>query len=87
MKKIYPILASLTLAFLSGCGGSSSDVDVSGGATPSTPAVASVNVQDDPEYIQFLEENSMLYQAARVADPISGSGEQWRREFGVPRPE
>jgi trehalose synthase len=37
-----------------------------------------------PEYIQFLEEQSMLFQADQVADRISGMGIQWREDFGTP---
>lgn len=42
---------------------------------------------DDPAYIAFLERNSMLHHAGRVADPISGSGTQWRQTFGEPKPQ
>ena len=45
------------------------------------------SAQDSPEYIQFLEQNSMLYQANLVADPISGNAVQWQEEFGLPKPE
>lgn len=42
--------------------------------------------QDSPEYIQFLQQNSMLFQADQVADRISGMGIQWRDDFGTPEP-
>ncbi len=40
----------------------------------------------DTEYIRFLEERSMLFQADQVADRISGMGVQWREDFGQPEP-
>lgn len=81
MKSIPSIFASLLLVAVSGCGGGSS------GGTPS-PAVSSVaaEAQDSAEYIQFLEQNSMLFQASRVAEPISAAGTQWGPEFGTPKP-
>jgi trehalose synthase len=42
--------------------------------------------QPSPDYIQFLEENSMLYQADQVDEIISGMGVQWREDFGQPEP-
>ena len=83
MKQIFPVLASLALAVVSGCGDGSS-----GAAPPSAGAatVTAATVQDSPEYIQFLEQNSMLFQADQVATRISGSGIQWREDFGVPEP-
>jgi maltose alpha-D-glucosyltransferase/alpha-amylase len=39
-----------------------------------------------PDYIQFLEQQSMLFQADQVADRISGMGIQWREDFGRPEP-
>src|SRR5690606_11349416 len=42
---------------------------------------------DNAEYIAFLEENSMLYQANVVAGPILDSGIQWREDFGTPEPD
>jgi maltose alpha-D-glucosyltransferase/alpha-amylase len=38
------------------------------------------------DYIDFLEQNSMLFQADQVADQISGMGIQWREDFGHPEP-
>lgn len=38
------------------------------------------------EYIQFLEQRSMLFQADQVADKISGMGIQWQEDFGTPEP-
>ena len=78
MKNMNSIIAAAVLAALAGCGGGSDDPPV---VTDDTAA------QDRAEYVQFLEKNSMLYQATLVADPISGSGTQWRREFGTPKPE
>ena len=71
------IALAAAIAVLAGCGGSSGN---SGNGT------VTGQTQDSADYIQFLEENSMLYQASQVADPISGSGTQWRESFGVPKP-
>jgi trehalose synthase len=43
--------------------------------------------QDSPNYIQFLEQNSMLFQAAQEASLISGEGVQWRHTYGYPQPK
>jgi len=42
--------------------------------------------QDSPDYIQFLEQQSMLFQADQQADKISGEGVQWRNTYGMPEP-
>ncbi|HEY4051546.1 MAG TPA: hypothetical protein VGM27_32200 [Acidobacteriaceae bacterium] len=42
--------------------------------------------QDSPQYIQFLEQNSMLYQAEQEASTISGQGVQWRHHYETPEP-
>ena len=82
MKKINSLLAALVLAVVSGCGGGSGDPVAS-----APPQTAQNTAQERVEYLQFLEKNSMLYQANRVAEPISGSGAQWREEFGEPKPK
>lgn len=38
------------------------------------------------EYIRFLEEQSILFQAGQQADRISGEGVQWRNNYGQPEP-
>jgi maltose alpha-D-glucosyltransferase/alpha-amylase len=38
------------------------------------------------DYINFLEQNSMLFQADQEADKISGMGIQWRDDFSQPKP-
>jgi hypothetical protein len=40
----------------------------------------------DPDYIRFLEERSMLFQADQLDEAISGEGVQWRNDFGLPEP-
>lgn len=35
-------------------------------------------------YINFLERQSMLFQAQQQAEQISGTGVQWREDYGVP---
>jgi maltose alpha-D-glucosyltransferase/alpha-amylase len=94
MKKINSLLAALVVAAVTGCGGSSSSDPVASVA----PSIAQDSAQDpaqdsaqDPAqeraaYLEFLEKNSMLFQANLVADPISGEGTQWRKEFGTPKP-
>src|SRR5258708_25834543 len=42
--------------------------------------------QDSPNYIGFLEQNSMLFQAVQEASLISGEGVQWRHTYGNPQP-
>src|ERR1700730_5741365 len=43
--------------------------------------------QDSPDYIQFLQQNSMLFQAEREATTISGEGVQWRHTYDNPEPK
>jgi maltose alpha-D-glucosyltransferase/alpha-amylase len=52
---------------------------VARGQAPAAPA-------KDPAYVRWLEERSMLFQAARVARHVSGSGVQWRHPYGEPQP-
>lgn len=40
----------------------------------------------DPDYVRWLEEHSMLFQAARESSRISGRGAQWRHPYGTPQP-
>ena len=40
----------------------------------------------DRAYIRWLEERSMLFQAAEQAQSISGQGAQWRHAYGDPQP-
>ena len=40
----------------------------------------------DADYINFLEQNSMLFQADQVSEKISGMGIQWGNDFGQPEP-
>jgi trehalose synthase len=42
--------------------------------------------QDSPDYIEFLEQNSMLFQAEQEAAVISGEGVQWRHHYEDPEP-
>jgi len=41
--------------------------------------------QDSPDYIKFLQQNSMLFQAEEEASKISGEGIQWRHNFDIPQ--
>src|SRR5829696_8061202 len=40
----------------------------------------------DPDYIRFLEERSMLFQADQLDELISGNGVQCRNDYGHPEP-
>jgi trehalose synthase len=40
----------------------------------------------DTDYVQWLEERSMLFQARQQARSISGDGAQWRHAYGSPQP-
>src|SRR6266566_4089860 len=40
--------------------------------------------QDSPDYIQFLEQNSIRFQADQEAAKISGQGIQWQHSYGTP---
>src|SRR5262249_61317452 len=50
------------------------------------PGFAAGQTQDETDYIRWLEERSMLHQAARYARGVSGSGVQWRHRYGEPQP-
>src|SRR5262249_17777810 len=39
-----------------------------------------------PDYIHWLEEQSMLHQAQAVARRFSGNSAQWQHPYGVPQP-
>jgi maltose alpha-D-glucosyltransferase/alpha-amylase len=47
---------------------------------------ASWSQAPSPSYINFLEQNSMLFQADQEASHISGMGVQWQTDFGQPKP-
>jgi trehalose synthase len=40
--------------------------------------------EEGSEYLRFLEERSMLFQAGQVDEAISGEGAQWREDYGQP---
>src|SRR5688572_19577946 len=42
--------------------------------------------QQDAAYVRWLEERSMLFQAAQQAQLISGNAVQWRHAYGEPQP-
>lgn len=58
----------------------------------STPGAASGGTATDdrawvqPEYITWLEQHSMLYQAAAMAARVSGRPAQWRHAYAQPQP-
>jgi trehalose synthase len=53
----------------------------------SKPAgVAAEPAPSEPDYIQRLEERSMLHQAQAVARRFAGSSAQWQHPYGVPQP-
>ena len=41
--------------------------------------------ETDRDYVRWLEERSMLFQAAEQAQLISGRGVQWQHAYGDPR--
>jgi trehalose synthase len=41
---------------------------------------------EDPGYVQWLEQRSMLHQARPLAQRYSGSAAQWQRPYGTPQP-
>lgn len=41
----------------------------------------------DQKYINWLEERSMLHEAAQLSKDVSGSGIQWRDPFAIPQSE
>ena len=41
---------------------------------------------NSPEYIEWLKENSMLYNAEKAAKTLSGKKEQWSYGFAKPKP-
>ncbi len=43
--------------------------------------------QDSADYINFLQQNSMLFQADQEATTISGQGVQWRHTYDNPEPK
>jgi maltose alpha-D-glucosyltransferase/alpha-amylase len=59
---------------------------VSFAASRTSSAQTPASTPDSPEYINFLEQNSMLFQADQEADKISGMGVQWRDDFSKPKP-
>jgi trehalose synthase len=42
--------------------------------------------QDSPQYIEFLEQNSMLFQADQEASNVSGMGVQWQHHYSDSEP-
>lgn len=50
------------------------------------PAFVVGQAQEEKGYIDWLEERSMLHQAARYARAVSGGGEQWQRRYARPQP-
>src|SRR4051794_37719402 len=50
------------------------------------PALSLGQSQEDGDYIRWLEERSMLSQAARHARTVSGSGVQWLHRYARPQP-
>ena len=53
---------------------------------PAPDAKPSSGTWNDPEYLRWLEERSMLYQARQAARAVSGRGVQWRHPYGEPQP-
>ena len=49
-------------------------------------SVTERQAETDRAYVRWLEERSMLFQAAEQAQSISGRGAQWRHAYGDPQP-
>ena len=41
----------------------------------------------DPKYVNFLEQQSMLFQSDQEADKISGMAVQWQDDYSYPKPD
>lgn len=76
-RRVTSIAVLLAMALVAGCGSDDND--------DPAPVDTGGNGASD-EYISFLEENSMLYQANLIADPLLDSGVPWRETFGAPKP-
>jgi trehalose synthase len=57
------------------------------GAHGSPSAPGGPSQPPSPNYINFLEQQSMLYQADQEADKISGMAVQWRDDYSTPKPD
>ena len=76
-----PWLALLGCALvLSACAAQPLPTTATGGTARAAPGTESST------YIQWLEQRSMLHQAARLARRYSGSSLQWQHPYGEPRP-
>ncbi len=53
----------------------------------STALPLAAEEKTDEKYINWLEERSMLHEAARLSKDVSGSGIQWRDPFAMPQGE
>jgi trehalose synthase len=53
---------------------------------PKSPPMDTPQQWASPEYIRWLEQRSMLYQAGKLAEQVSGKGVQWRHPYGEPEP-
>lgn len=84
-RRIMSIAILAAIGLIAGCDGDDDDgiLQTGGDQTGDSQTEAEARA----EYIEFLEENSMLYQADLVADPLLAGGTQWREEFGTPKPE
>src|SRR5579871_2193898 len=52
---------------------------------PSSPTEARES-WNSPEYIDWLERQSMLKQSTEIAPSVSGKGTQWQRPYAEPQP-
>src|SRR5262245_47382642 len=49
-------------------------------------AQAPDRLQADPEYLKWLEERPMLFQARTLAASLSANSAQWKHRYGEPQP-
>jgi maltose alpha-D-glucosyltransferase/alpha-amylase len=87
--KLMTLLAAVFAVLIGyGC---NDDHNSSPTSSSATPRSASSNPSqspspDSPDYINFLEQQSMLYQADQEADSISGMAVQWQDDYSLPKP-
>jgi trehalose synthase len=99
-KHRFDLLAPFAVCFVflaCGCHDDHSASQVSSQSQPSTsssPASAQTPTAQtptaqtpSPDYINFLEQNSMLYQADQEAEKISGMADQWQHDYSQPKPD
>lgn len=60
--------------------------DMQESTTQAHPEAVQAPAWNDPEYLSWLEERSMLAQAGEAARSVSGNAVQWKRPYAEPQP-